>query len=217
MFLLRGDKTIIVDTGRPGNETRILQALEQRNISPADVSLILLTHGHFDHFGSVRTLKQKLNVPVAIHHLDQVALKNGKDPALHPTRFTGKLLKLFLHGKTKGLEPDIIIHKEFDLHDYGVAGRVIHTPGHTPGSLSIVFENHDVIIGDLLMGGHLGGLLSPRTPNIHYFAEDIQQVHNSIHKVMSYQPNRVFVGHGGPLRAVDIKHAFHIPVDKVKL
>lgn len=155
-FLLRGDKTIIVDTGRPGNETRILQALEQRNISPADVSLILLTHGHFDHFGSARALKQKLNVPVAIHHLDHVALQNGKDPALHPTRFTGKLLKLFLHGKTESFEPDIIIRSEFNLEDYGVSGRVIHTPGHTPGSLSIMLANHDVIIGDLLMGGHLG-------------------------------------------------------------
>ncbi|PEJ40811.1 hypothetical protein COE80_03550 [Bacillus pseudomycoides] len=80
IFLIRGDKTIIVDTGRPRNGKRILQTLKKRNISPADVSLILLTHGHFDHFGSARTLRQILNVPVAIHDLDPVAVKNEEDP-----------------------------------------------------------------------------------------------------------------------------------------
>ncbi|KEK25201.1 MBL fold metallo-hydrolase [Bacillus gaemokensis] len=47
IFLIRGDKTIIVDTGRTENENRILRALKERNISPTDFSLILLTHGHF--------------------------------------------------------------------------------------------------------------------------------------------------------------------------
>ncbi|WP_459501682.1 MBL fold metallo-hydrolase [Bacillus sp. C1] len=64
IFLIRGDKTIIVDTGRPGDEKLILQALKKRNISSADVSLPLLTHGHFDHFGSAQALREQLHVPV---------------------------------------------------------------------------------------------------------------------------------------------------------
>lgn len=65
------------------------------------------------------------------------------------------------------------------------------------------------------MGGHLGGILSPHAPNIHYFADDMEQVHNNIHKAMSYQPKRVFVGYGGMLLGDNIRRCFPIPVDRV--
>ena len=56
-FIVKGKKTVIVDTGYAGNGNKILRYLNENFIKPEDVSLIILTHGHIDHYGSAEELK----------------------------------------------------------------------------------------------------------------------------------------------------------------
>lgn len=90
------------------------------------------------------------------------------------------------------------------LDDYGVAGQLLHTPGHTPGSLSLLLDSGEALVGDLLMGGFLGGHLLPQRPGFHYFAQELAQGLHSLDQVLAMRPKQLFVGHGGPLEAAQV-------------
>ena len=78
------------------------------------------------------------------------------------------------------------------------------TPGHSKGSVSIEFDNGEMVIGDLLMGGMLGGVLLPGRPGYHYFIENYESLHQSIEWILTRPAKRYWVGHGGPLTTQDV-------------
>lgn len=207
-YLVQGERSVLVDTGGPGSAGEIVEALAQRGVGLEEISLILLTHGHADHFGSASELKRLTNAPVAIHELDAEAARAGRNPYLRATRLRARLLKPFLPNEASPVEPDVLIRGETDLEDWGVRGRVIETPGHTPGSISIVLPGGETIVGDVMMGGHMGGAFRPRVPRYHYFAEDLSALRRSIRDVLGFSPASIFPGHGGPLAPQAVQRRF---------
>ncbi len=195
VFLIRGKRHVLVDTGIPGSEHKVVARLTRKGIDPAAISLIVVTHGHFDHFGSVDRLRDMLHVPVAIHRHDADSLRQGVNQRVVPRTTQARLLLLLLKGRVPGFvpfEPDIILDDRMSLAEYGVAGQVIATPGHTPGSVSICTEGGECLVGDLLMGGK---------PNYPMFADDLEEVKRSIEKVMALGPRLIYPGHGRPFDA----------------
>jgi glyoxylase-like metal-dependent hydrolase (beta-lactamase superfamily II) len=75
------------------------------------------------------------------------------------------------------------------------------TPGHTAGSLSVLLAGGEAIVGDVLMGGFMGGTFRAGKPNLHYFAEDPGQVRRSLEFLLAQPVHTLHVGHGGPLAA----------------
>jgi hydroxyacylglutathione hydrolase len=209
-FVLRGSRPILVDTGLPGSETTIVKKLSQNGISPQEISLILITHGHADHFGSAAALKKLTGAPVAIHKLDAEFARKGIDPPVLPANTLGRLLMPLLArrgpAKAPPVEPDILIEGETSLGKYGVDGKVIPTPGHTPGSVSVLLPGGDVIIGDLVMRGILGG----RSPDYPMVANDVGQLKESLRLIMRGSPTRIFSGHGGPFNPEAVRRRFGI-------
>jgi glyoxylase-like metal-dependent hydrolase (beta-lactamase superfamily II) len=203
-YLVKGSKTVIVDTGSPDEAQRILGALRKAGVSLGAVSLILHTHGHSEHCGSTAELQRMGQIPVAIHRRDADMLQRGRNDAVTPTSLEARLLKPFIDWLVdkpfEGVSADILIEKEMSLEAFGVRGQIIFTPGHTNGSLSVLVDDRAAIVGDLIRGGYLGGGLFPRVPNYHYFADNLETVKASIRKVMTFSPKLVFVGHGGPLK-----------------
>ncbi len=94
---------------------------------------------------------------------------------------------------------DILVDDTLDLSPYGVAARVIFTPGHTPGSVSILTDDQQAIVGDLCGGGWPLGQFQPGRPRYHYWASNSDEVQASLKRVFSFQPAQIHVGHGGPL------------------
>lgn len=201
-FLLAGSRYVLVDSGSPGSAAKILRQLSSRGIQPEQVSLIVITHGHLDHTGDLLLLKEKTGAPVAAHQDEVEALRRGANLHLKPTGFSGRLFKLFASEKEKGqsIVPDILVNKELDLKPYGVKGKIIATPGHTPGSLSVILSGGDAVIGDLLMGG----MLRRKKPRFPYFAHDSKRLERSIKMVLKCKPTRLFTAHGGPLNPEDV-------------
>jgi hydroxyacylglutathione hydrolase len=195
-FLIRGERTILVDTGIPGSADRIMGALAEHHIAPAEISLILLTHAHEDHHGSAAALRLRLGAPLAAQRLDAEALRMGRTLPLRPMTPVGRVMCLVMSLRKFAPAPplavDIEIAEELDLAPYGVKGRVIHTPGHTAGSLSVVLASGEVVVGDLMLSFRRNG-----RPGYPMFADDPEELRESIRKVMRLSPTRIYAAHGG--------------------
>src|ERR1700693_2208798 len=87
-FLIKSRRPVLVDTGSPGETSRIAKAFEREKMHLADLALILHTHGHADHCGSTADLKQLLEVPAAIHHADAPMMRRGSNRRVQPTHLT---------------------------------------------------------------------------------------------------------------------------------
>jgi glyoxylase-like metal-dependent hydrolase (beta-lactamase superfamily II) len=197
VYILSGDRVVLVDAGSPGDEERIITALEKCGLDR--ISLILLTHAHSDHAGGCAAIRQRTGAPVALGRGDVARATSGRNGALPPTRLTARFLIHIVDKPFDPVIPDVVIDDSFDLRPYGLDAQVIATPGHTAGSLSIICSNGEAVVGDILMGGHMGGAIKPQLPNRHYFVEDAKQNLASLDRVLSHRPTRLHVAHGGPL------------------
>ncbi|MEP7133604.1 MAG: MBL fold metallo-hydrolase [Chloroflexota bacterium] len=206
-YLIKDKKSILVDTGAPKEADKILAAVQKAGVNTKDISLILHTHGHFDHAGSTAELKRRLGIPTAIHTNDAFMLQKGTNGEIKPRNFEARIVKAVVPNSFEPSAPDIVIKEEMSLSDFGVDGKIIFTPGHTKGSISVLCGS-EAIIGDVLMGGWLGGEVYGSRPNYHYFIDDLGQIHTSIKKILSYKPAQVYVGHGGPLKSENVVEHF---------
>jgi glyoxylase-like metal-dependent hydrolase (beta-lactamase superfamily II) len=193
-FLIKGERSILVDTGNPGDKQKILDALSSNGVTPKNISLIIITHCHSDHFGNIAALKEQTGAEVAIHKSEADALTKGVNAEICPVGIKGHIFKFlisFRKAKITGVKPDILIDRELALETFGVQGKVISTPGHTQGSISVVLASGDVIISDLLMA------FTGRAPNYPIFAQDMSQVKKSLQLIMEYKPKKIYASHGG--------------------
>ena len=197
VFLVCDKASILVDTGYPGSCPGILEKISQAGVDPRSLSLILITHGHVDHYGSAEEIRQRTGTPIALQRLDAAYLGKGLDAPVKPAGRLASLVFSLLklkNFKVSPLKADIIIDNAMSLQEFGVAGTVISTPGHTPGSLSVILAGGDAIVGDLFMGG----IIRRRRPCYPMFIENREQLVESIRKLIKIGPHRVFCSHGGP-------------------
>lgn len=199
-YLLIGhDGVILIDSGTSSDLNAIEDALLAQNLSGADLKLILHTHGHSDHVGSTAALVQKYGCTTALGASDAAQLQSGKNAELKPTRLMGSLLIPFDDKPFKPFTPDWLIHEGTTLDAFGVSAHILPTPGHTPGSLSILLPDGRALVGDVLMGGYMGGAFLPHLPDYHYYADDLAAVHQSLAKLVQAGVTTWYPGHGGPL------------------
>ncbi len=210
-FIIIGERPVIVDTGMPGSASKVLKALAGEGFKPDDVSLILITHRHVDHIGSAAALKRITGAPVAVHPIDADGLRKGDGGPRPPTGLGGKFFDLtgVPGGLAEPCEPDIMVDANFSLEEYGVHNAdVLHTPGHTDGSISVLFRNGEVIAGDLVVGGvsFLGGIARLGRARKPPFEQDPLQVRESLIRLLDLGATKFYVGHGGPLSAEAVRH-----------
>ncbi|MBS3815938.1 MAG: MBL fold metallo-hydrolase [Candidatus Thermoplasmatota archaeon] len=200
-FLIRGEKNFLVDAGNPGDAEDILDEVMKEGVEPDDIDSIIITHVHPDHAGSLHELKEKTRARVVVHEKEAENIARGDFLDAPPTCLKGRILSFFLSifgsGESKGTEPDILVGERFDLSELGINGSVVHTPGHTPGSISVVLDSGEALVGDLVMGGLL---LSSSKPNRPIFAYDLEGAERSLKRLLKGDVKiRKFYGaHGGP-------------------
>jgi glyoxylase-like metal-dependent hydrolase (beta-lactamase superfamily II) len=205
-YLLRGRGAVLVDTGCPGEEDRLLWAVARAGVDPARLSLVLCTHGHGDHAGGAAGVARRTGAPVAVHAADAAMLRRGRNDPLVPRGVEARLVKLFADVDPRAHEPEIIVSGVLDLGPFGIDALAEPVPGHTPGSLVVRTSGGDVIAGDLLRGGVLGGAVAARRPLPHYFSDRPAAVGPALARLATAGARTLHLGHGGPVavrRAVE--------------
>ncbi|MFI2206640.1 MBL fold metallo-hydrolase [Streptomyces sp. NPDC020192] len=199
-YLLLGRRPVIVDAGTPGSGQKILAQVTAHGVDPTDVSLIVITHGHIDHFGSAAELHRLTGAPLAGHIADLAPYSSGlvREPYL-PTGPMGRLMapNRSLHVRAEPFEPAVLIRGETSLEAFDLAARIMPTPGHTAGSVSVLTDAGDLVAGDLIAGSFMGLVTSrPANPPFH---DDPRQNLASLREMLALNPTRLHIGHGTPL------------------
>jgi hydroxyacylglutathione hydrolase len=177
-YLICGKRPILVDTGSPGEVETLRKKLQALNVEFTDLALILHTHVHSDHFGNTATIAAKAKCPISYHPSDQPIVDRATNGSLKGVGFRGRIMaRVFSQVVFKAVKADVPAYEGMSLREYGCDAQVIETPGHTLGSISVLTGDGNAIIGDVIMGGWMGGLLLPNRPNYHYFADDFPLGH----------------------------------------
>ncbi len=203
VYLVRQPEPVLIDTGAPGDEGRILKWLAKQGVQPRDLKLIVLTHAHFDHAGSVAALKAATNAPVAVHRADVAMLESGKIPPMLPMDVEGYFVRPLIKAHFSPTSPDLVVEDGFDFAAHGLEATWIHTPGHTDGSITLLLPSGAALAGDILRGGLFGGNLVPQIPRQPFYMHDKAQFPTllaSIQRVLDAGAQSLHIGHGGPLQ-----------------
>ncbi len=144
---------ILVDAGNRGCIEKFKATLLEKSIDPQDIRLIIVTHSHHDHVGSLCDIKKLTGARVLIHKKEASILKLGKSRFSKPTGLLGKIISILMGKKASTAEftpvyADIRIDEEYSLRDEGIDGTVIPAPGHTPGSICVVLDSGVALVGD---------------------------------------------------------------------
>ena len=138
--LVNGDEVVLVDAGVYPD---VLEATLARRV--LRLKAVLLTHGHFDHILSVGFIKEKYDVPVYIHENDAEMLTDGYKNAY----------SVFFRGEWEGEEADVLLKDGDKIEFFGEEIEVIHTPGHSEGSVCFKIRNN-LFTGDTIFSRGTG-------------------------------------------------------------
>ena len=208
---------VLVDAGLPGYAQAIREAAAAFVGSSDPPAAIVLTHGHFDHVGSLAALLEHWRVPVFAHRLEAPYLSGrSKYPPADPLAGGGAIS---LFSRTYPRNPiDISAHLRL-LPDGGElpdlpGWRWIHTPGHAPGHVSL-FRDRDrtLIAGDAATTVRQESLMAVATQRreVHgppaFFTPDWHSAGESVGRLAALQPELLATGHGEPLRGTAMRTA----------
>ena len=202
-YILRDKGIVMIDGGAPGKIGAFLKGIDRIPVSPAEINLLILTHGHWDHIGSARDIKEITGAKTAMHQREKACLEESA-VVMPPGaglwgRVFGSILRLFINNvNIPSARVDITLGGEdFTLHEFGISGRIIPTPGHSPGSVSVLLDTGEAFVGDLAMNAFP---LRCR-PGLPIFADDLEQVKKSWRTLLDQGAAMVYPAHGKPFPA----------------
>ncbi len=202
--LLKGKNGYIqMDAGYSFNIKKYLKLLKKNNIKPDEIKLIIVNHAHADHTGGLKKLKEITNAKILVHEEDADYLRKGVSTKIAPRTFLTKLLIKTMPESFRNydpIEPDIVIKDNYSLEDFGVKAKVIFTPGHTAGTISLITEKGTAFIGCCAQGFPLK--LFPGIPAI---AQDIDLVYSSWQRIIDEGATEAFISHGKSISVPKMK------------
>lgn len=229
-YVIRGEKTILFDTGAFLSPDQMKALLEENGIDPKEIELIVIGHGHYDHCMLAKAWKEMTGAKILCHKNAADYMRTGKKVPMFEYNQRAKdyqplkwMIGMFNIPPTQMLtyqpyidfmdsttppcidtiEPDILIGDEdYDLHPYGIPGKLIYTPGHADSSITLVTDDRIAFSGDNVLDLHVIQCLEciyPKgTYSLNWINYDEELLAASVRKVLEYA-DTWYGGHGEPL------------------
>ena len=196
IMLIAEEELTLIDTGLRGSARRIVNFIRRLGRSPEEISLIIITHNHLDHAGGLAELKRYTPAKVVLHKADI----SDDESQLPSPPIAGKLLRIPPFSRFKPL-----IYVQPNQVDIQVEGgevfsplgglEVIHTPGHTPGSISLFSPKKRLLmVGDALNKLYRNIQLPPKM-----VSTDLTQAIDSVKRIAQLDFDILCFGHGKPI------------------
>ncbi|MBN1999282.1 MBL fold metallo-hydrolase [candidate division KSB1 bacterium] len=171
VFLLTNGKTnILIDTSIPRLWNKLVKRLDYLGIKSIDY--LILTHAHFDHAGNAKRIKERFKACIIVQKDEEGYLSAGDNILPRGTTLLTRAIihflgeRLILKFRYDPCKPDFIIDSVYDLKELGFNAYLIHTPGHTSGSMSLIIDDEIAIVGDTMFGVFKWSVFPPYGENI---------------------------------------------------
>ncbi len=187
IYLIFGDSIHLIDSGVAGAESIIWEYIKKQGREPKEVSTLILTHSHPDHIGAAKSIKNQTSCTIFAHKNAQNWIEdteqqfNERPVPGFQTLVEGSVDvdRLVDGGEILTLEKDIIC-------------KIIHTPGHSKGSIAILTAEGDLFCGDLLV--------NTGKPAKNTLIDDPAELDASVEGLRALEIETVYPGHGKPFR-----------------
>ena len=200
-YILKDKGAVLVDGGMPWNGKSFSKLLLHHGMVPEDIQLIILTHGDFDHCGGAKDIQNLTGAKIVMHEKDRTHLEESIFHWPEGVTPWGKISRtLFMPIVKKiGVPPsakvDIVLDdNDFSLKKYGLQGKIVYTPGHTYGSISVILDSGEAFVG-CLAHNRLPFGFRPKLP---IYAKDLELLKESWIKVINMGATTIYPGHGNP-------------------
>lgn len=213
---------LLVDTGYERDLNIFKQELRKNSVDIKDIKYIFLTHHHNDHSGLVNFLVESNNsISVIMHKYAAEALLTGKNVDLLREEKRGVPNKrvrflLVIRKKLKSSwtstfpaykirNIDIIVEGDnvSILQKIGIEGKIVYTPGHTKGDISLILDNGSCFCGDSAMNNPIVNILGAK--NMTIGIEELDEYYNSWLILLENGSTTIYPAHGKPFNAKKLK------------
>lgn len=206
-FVVEGDSVIAVDGGAQYGAEYAQKACADAGIDPKQIRLIIASHAHVDHTCNLDELRKLSGAPIVVNQAGKQDMIEAKMPSVFPRNQIGDEIMEF--AKSKGgmpddylppITPDITWDDTFDLHPYGISGKIIATPGHSLSDSCVILEDGQAIVGDLICQDEF----THGAPTIAYFGYHPDRnkanalLFPSLDRLSQTGCTIFYSGHGGP-------------------
>lgn len=198
-YIIKDKGAVLFDASYKGCAAAFTKLLSASGIAPGEIKLIILSHGDFDHAGGAKELKELTGAKIVMHEKDRDNLEQSIfhwPQGVTPWgKFSRALFKPMLKKKVAfpPVKVDIAVDdRGFSLKEYGIQGKVVYTPGHTYGSISVILESGEAFVG-CLAHNRPPFALKPKLP---IYAMDIEMIKRSWKVVIDQGARTIYPGHG---------------------
>ena len=207
--LIETDEALyMVDAGMLGHGRSVLRKIRSLGRSPEELRLAIVTHGHADHFGGLaEVLDEVPELQIVTHPAHAKAVATGSiliSPGLNPFSHFYELVARTSLPRIglRGVGSVIALDDGARLDEYGLPGRIVYTPGHSDGDISLLLDDGTAFVGDAVQGRRIPGVTPPELPNM---ALDIDEVLSSWGTLLDAGATTIYPAHGSVITADELR------------
>jgi glyoxylase-like metal-dependent hydrolase (beta-lactamase superfamily II) len=181
-----GTELVMIDSGAGGSTKILTRNMEEAGLDPKRITHLILTHNHIDHVGSAAAIRDLSGCRILIHDLDAEAIEKGDAIKTAANWYAVDFAPLSVDLRLKG-DHEVLVFGDEELH-------CLHTPGHTPGSISLYLDRGGKRV---LFGQDIHGPFLPA------FGSDTRDWRQSMERLLALKADVLCEGHFGIFQPAD--------------